>query len=694
MKKDAKGRKQVSGAVGGPATGMGMNYQMRYALVRLLDLISRALAAPLSNASVRMERRAVAGNNVTRWDIGIETNPALLIEVKLNPSRADVLDWLQRSAAAANQGGNRVFQLTFAEGGGPLLKAARRLISIAKEAEGDDEFQSLVREEAINDAGEILSVLGDNPLLMLRRMIVSQVSEDSLVSDVENRARQLAGSAAGQDLVHRLFCKISDAVETRGTISVTDTILELRADKVPLQGPPVISASDLSLPIQNAVYLLQQCEFGLPLSVLAAAVRLSVSDLDAELEPLRAAKVLAQEEEIVRLQPLPSELTHPDEQALLARAVDGLVTYIISADPAEARGQSQQVLSLASRCLRDYPKVVASVFPRLDKALKRLGDKRLVLDVADMSIGAARHERDRAQAEAEIRSLICGRAWVLQRIGDLAGARLALTTSLEQARALGANVNLAFGTKCLGRIARLEAELLPPGKQDVGLRESAELLESAIVQFSSLPDYGDIHPEVGDCYSLLARTYLVGRHPAKANEAIGKAQERLNDPREKDYLDLQILMGDFEASQGDFDAADRYYKKVIDVVTPTDPERSEMIARAHLQSGRNDLRRNGRVAAQRHFEAASKIWRELDEVTAAAVPEWELVLMNAPSADFLRAVEGRPLSIRVGVWNRDERRRTEAAKTRNARRNEPSRIYWDQLIAAEEQESAVKLVHW
>ena len=47
----------VSGAVGGPSTGAGLNYQINYALLRILRLFPEVLSFPIRNPFIRIEPR-------------------------------------------------------------------------------------------------------------------------------------------------------------------------------------------------------------------------------------------------------------------------------------------------------------------------------------------------------------------------------------------------------------------------------------------------------------------------------------------------------------------------------------------------------------------------------------------------------------------------------------------------------------
>ena len=102
------------------------------------------------------------------------------------------------------------------------------------------------------------------------------------------------------------------------------------------------------------------------------------------------------------------------------------------------------------------------------------------------------------------------------------------------------NRNTAFCNKCLGRLKRMESEAAPDAhRQAALLRDSVRLLREAIDGFTKL----ELEAEVGDCYSLLARTYLVAGDRQAARDAIREADERLVDSTSKDYLDLKNRKG-------------------------------------------------------------------------------------------------------------------------------------------------------
>ena len=109
---------------------------------------------------------------------------------------------------------------------------------------------------------------------------------------------------------------------------------------------------------------------------------------------------------------------------LLSRALDALLAYVeFHGAPAVTRDQIENVLALA-KTNNVRPDLVARVFGIIQKALKRLGDKRLVWHAAALSLTAAgRENRQEQDAKEEALTLICGRSWVLQRVNQLDEAK-------------------------------------------------------------------------------------------------------------------------------------------------------------------------------------------------------------------------------------------------------------------------------
>jgi len=421
-----KGAQSVSGATGGPSTGHGMNYQIDYAVYRALDVISRSLGAPHKQWTIRIEPRAVSKEALTRWDLAIDP-PEELIEVKLNPTRQDILDWLDRIQQGQVSSPERAFSLVYGKGGGLLLRMLRSLRRTAIEANQDaQKFQVLLEQEDINNAHQILVPLGNRPHTVLQRMTFEQIPEEVLARHIQLQARILTGEHQSKRLLDLLFHKFSEAVPTRTTFVVSDLCRDIERAGIPLQSPPDINPADLCPHAIATLLILQVCPTGLPMAVIAQAICAEPSDLERELTSLVAGGVLAAEDGLWSVKPLLRKLTGPDPADLLCRTLEALLGFIeCSQYDKTAPDQLQNAIALARECVGVRPKSVAAVFMTLDKLLKHRGDKHLVLELADLSIGAARRiPRTRREVEGEAQALICGRSWVFQRIGRLTEARI------------------------------------------------------------------------------------------------------------------------------------------------------------------------------------------------------------------------------------------------------------------------------
>jgi tetratricopeptide (TPR) repeat protein len=144
-----------------------------------------------------------------------------------------------------------------------------------------------------------------------------------------------------------------------------------------------------------------------------------------------------------------------------------------------------------------------------------------------------------------------------------------------------------------------------------------------------MTEIGPTHPEVGDCYSLLARTYYVAKQYDDAKEALRKAYDLIPPNGSKDHLDLLILTGDLYAASGNFEAAENAYSEVLALPEAADVQVSEMFARSHFQraKSRERLRRNG--LAIRDYQCAA-IWLRLEEYENSARARWREIYLSEP----------------------------------------------------------------
>jgi tetratricopeptide (TPR) repeat protein len=674
-----------------------MNYQINYAVFKSLDLMSRALSAPHKPWAVRLEPRAVSGGSLTRWDIGIEP-PEKFAEAKLNPRRQEILEWLAHVQEAGASYPQREFRLVYNEGGGPILIALNHLIRIGQEARNGTHFEELLRGEPIKDSGEIATLLGAEAFGLLRRTKLKNIPENVLESNISLRARLLAGDKGGKRLVEFLFNKLAKAVPQRATLPVNELIDEATKEGIILQPPPDFDPRDLSAEAADALYVLRSCRTGLPIEVVAEAVGCGREQIEQQLAPL-VGGVLVSDDGLWSAGPVPGRITRHDGQSVICRALDSLLRFVDrhKKDPV-AITQIQNAADLAKQCGDAHPETVAVVFPILDKVLKRLGSKQLVLDMARLSVDASRRaqHRDQKILEAEAQSLICGVAWVYQRVGRLEKARVAAEESQKLAKMVSMDVNLAFCVKCLGRLCRMEAEAVSAGPQrDAKIHESIALLEEAIDRFSQLTRFGPTDPEVGDCYSLLGRTYLEAGQLSKAEGAIRKAYELITDRDSKDYLDLVILSGDLEVAKSDKSAAASYYDQALNLPPSRDPEITEMRARAHLKRGRNNVARRETEAAKKDFATAVEIWEKLGEREFSAEAEWEHIRLNGNLPhDALQQLEREPSNIRVAAVAIHKERLAPYEGRRVAQRARFDRNYWKERIKEAGLRVASKVVEW
>ena len=267
------------------------------------------------------------------------------------------------------------------------------------------------------------------------------------------------------------------------------------------------------------------------------------------------------------------------------------------------------------------------LFDTLDRPMKYLGDKSLVLLVANACIECCSGmDLDDKTAECQARARICGTSWAYQRLGKLGLAEQEAEQSVRISEGISSRKNLAFCKKCLGRLKRLRAEAESRSEvKRAFFEESVHCLREAISLFSDLDGPDD--PEVGDCYSLLGRTYLSTGNVTMARDCAREAMRRI-DPDSKDYLDLRILEGDIWLVTRKETKALEAFEEVIELTSEQDYQISEIVARAHRQRAQA-LRRMGRNAdAKLAFAEAQRIWDYYGEDNLAAEAEWGGILAS------------------------------------------------------------------
>ena len=234
-----------------------------------------------------------------------------------------------------------------------------------------------------------------------------------------------------------------------------------------------------------------------------------------------------------------------------------------------------------------------------------------------------------------------------------------------------------------------------PVRRKALLAESIACLQDAMKRFSS-KDEEEFGPEVGDCYSLLGRTYLDAGQYKQAGDAVRHAFRLITNTAGKDYLDLEILDGDLEAALGHRRTAAERYDGALSRHHAAEPELTEMRARAHLRRGLNRAALGQKLAAIQDLQRAAEIWQKLGERVAAAQAEWEEVRISANlSDDELRLLqnESRP-TVRVAAYRAHQSRLATQPTGRNARRSAQGRPYWEQLLKEARQQVALEVPNW
>jgi tetratricopeptide (TPR) repeat protein len=613
-----------SGSTGGPPNVQGISYQLDFAIYETCQLIPETLASPLKNPFIIMESRAVHDEGITRRDLSV-TTPSRHVEVKRNPTRKDVLDWLDRAKRASADHAN--FVLIFARTSARIIRSTEALIRIAKEASGDsDRFRGLCRFERVDDLEAISSHLGDDAPELLHRMDIRHLPESVVTNQVHFMAQFLAPSTP-ERVVQELRDKFFEGLQHRTRYSVHELIDYLRAKGLSLEIPQNIVLAELPAALRGAIAVLGHCTIGFPSEALAAVLDCGVSEVQTTMAPLIQSGRAIEDSGRWRLLIQTGKVPPAEERTSIDKGLSALLRYIGRYhNVAEGRMLVPDAISLTRACYHVDPRAIIRVFPLIEKLLKRIGNKHLVLDLADLTIAASYVPPiDELAARARTKALICGRSWAFQRLDDLERARVEADESLRLGEEIGWKQNTAFCLKCKGRLVRLQAEKLSKGNssRNERLEESVRLLESAIESFVTVPDFGATHPEVGDCYSLIARTYLVGGKYEAAQDAIRKAFELIPADGRKDHLDLLILSGDLEAAQGRRETAEQYYSQVIELPEAADVQISEMFARAYFQRAKARVRLRRTEAAIRDFERASLIWTRTEEHERAAEAEWE-----------------------------------------------------------------------
>lgn len=449
--------------------------------------------------------------------------------------------------------------------------------------------------------------------------------------------------------------------------------------------PPLPTHSSYNHSSVGALALLAHCDEGIPTELLAEAMSAPSDDLNQELQPLLIQGYVSFSNNEWRKARHWDGPQPPNVNDILANGLRVLLAFI-KAHKSDGLGvrQVDNAIALARQCHEQRPDAVLDLFDVIEKHLKRRGNKRLVYDMANLVIAASYLPLNKGDHEARCRAqaLICGRSWALQRRGHLEKANAAATESLNQGEAIGWDRNTAFCLKCMGRLFRVQAEQADGNLQVPLLQKSEEHLKRAIKKFNTLAGFGNSHPQVGECFSLLGRTYLVWRQLSSAETVVREALKRITDKNDKAYLDLCVLIGDLQVAKQNASGALTHFKTAIDSECVSDTEVSEIRARALLARGKCLEALRDKTGALEDYRAAAKLYETLDEPDQAAEATWcELLLSNeVPKQGLALLAQERRASVRVAVVRLYKSGQPPRSAVTRGRRDEPPRASWQQWI--------------
>ena len=438
--------------------------------------------------------------------------------------------------------------------------------------------------------------------------------------------------------------------------------------------------------------LLHLCPDPLPLEVVGGVSGKEITEVARTLQRSVQNASLTIEKDVVRLAARTGDGISSPSRSVVRSALEAALHFVKNHPDAAGRAQVMNVVALAKTAdIHAAPVEVAHTFRTIQSLLKASGNKRLVLEVARRSIEASKAlGRGREQVKDEAVACICGISWVYQRTGRLAEALVEAERSLELGRAIHWDRNTAFCNKCLGRLKRMESECAQDPRRRVALhRDSVELLREAIVSFTKL----ELESEVGDCYSLLARTYLVVGDWEATRAAIREADQRLVDSTKKDYLDLNIVKGDLMLHTNRRSAASIYTEVLTTRQGEDDAQKSEILARAYLHHGRVRSVLGDSGGAFSDFQQAAKIWDALED-PAADSAHWEIertaTWVDREAEELLNA---QPVGVRVRAA-RIVKNETAARPIGRSHRGKLPREYLRGVISRAEEQCVVDRPVW
>jgi tetratricopeptide (TPR) repeat protein len=677
-----------SGAIGGPSTARGVDYQLDYAVYHVLALLADQLRTPHQELTITIEPRALHEQGATRSDVRIASRE-ISAELKLHPSRQDIVEWLSRVAQDPSM---EKHELVYALASGTLMTSLSAAIRLAKEAGDDTEhLKLLAAHENIKDVDVILQPFGATAATRLHGLALKHLPEAVIQENINVRAQVLAPEHANK-LVTALKAEFLEGMKVRKTYNCRLLIDQLQAQGIVFQAPKTFLLPDVSIHCRVVLAALQHCAGGLPNQVVAAVAECPTSQTDAILQPLIESRTLHFDGERWRLLfAMPGLIQAP---GAAERALTSLLEFINkNEDTPAGRALVIDAVTLTRACFEETPKAIIYAFRKIEKLLKRIGNKYLVLELAELTIAAATQQpRSIDDARAQAHALICGCSWVNQRIDDLDAARSLAKKSLELGAEIGWDLNTAFCFKCVGRIMRMQAEKSSDHRTAL-LTESVQSINHAINKFNNVTEIGPTHPEIGDCYSLLARTYLVARQYEDARSALRSAYDLIPQNGSKDHLDLLILTGDLQAATSEYDAAENTYTQALELPEAADVQRSEIFARGFYQRGKLRESQGRSSQAIADYRRAGRLWLDLNEYEKGAQARWQELRLSSPQEKPILDEIANEESFLVRVTAYDLYRNRYPAPEAIGRRQQPSRQQITQLLKDARKEAAIQYPH-
>ena len=185
-----------------------------------------------------------------------------------------------------------------------------------------------------------------------------------------------------------------------------------------------------------------------PVQVIEKALKLSSSEFIDHFIPRSKGQINLVNTSEVQFDVKSTSVSNP---TITEKLIYELLNFIAEhSRKSQGKGQCRNAfrlfLELAPHRQRN---TVLRLFDVLDKPMKALGDKRLILEVANKCIEVTDHpSRTPDEAECETRARICGTSWAYQRLGELELAANQARKSIELSRQMDLSKSLAFCHKC------------------------------------------------------------------------------------------------------------------------------------------------------------------------------------------------------------------------------------------------------